>query len=86
MKLDNRIKELIAVGASVTANCQPCLEYHVGAAREAGAEEQEVAQAIEVAKAVRKDAASKFDKFVSSLSQAALSGTSASAEACGCGS
>lgn len=85
MKLDDRIKDLIAVGASVTANCQPCLEYHVGAAYEAGAEEQEVAQAIEVAKTVRKGAASKFDKFASSLSQAALLGTSASEEACGCG-
>ncbi len=36
MSLENRIKELIAIGASVTANCQPCLEYHVGKAKEAG--------------------------------------------------
>lgn len=86
MKLDDQVKELIAVGASVTANCQPCLEYHVGAACKAGAKEQEIAQAIEVAKTVRKGAASKFDKFASSLSQAALSGTSVSEEECGCGS
>ena len=25
--MDDRIKELIAIGASITANCQPCLEY-----------------------------------------------------------
>ena len=86
MKLDYRIKELVAVGASVTANCQPCLEYHVGAAREAGAEEDEIAQAIEVAKMVRKGAVSKFDKFASSLGRAALSAGSASEGACGCSS
>ncbi|MEK7449520.1 MAG: carboxymuconolactone decarboxylase family protein [Planctomycetota bacterium] len=29
MKIDNRVRKLIAIGASVTANCQPCLNYHV---------------------------------------------------------
>ena len=29
MKLDERILRLIAVGASVSANCQPCLEVNV---------------------------------------------------------
>lgn len=52
MTLDNRIKELIAVGASVTANCQPCLEYHVGEALEKGADGQEIAEAVEVGKMV----------------------------------
>jgi alkylhydroperoxidase/carboxymuconolactone decarboxylase family protein YurZ len=27
--MDERIKELIAIGASVGAHCQPCLTYHV---------------------------------------------------------
>ena len=27
--LDERTKELIAIGASVCAHCQPCLTYHV---------------------------------------------------------
>ena len=34
MKLDNRMKELIAVGASIAVNCQSCLEYHAGKALE----------------------------------------------------
>ena len=86
MKLDDRIKELIAVSTSVTANCQPCLKYHIGAAHEAGADEKEIAQTIKVAKTVRKGAASKFDRFASSLSQVAHSDTSISEEACGCSS
>ena len=27
--MDERTKELIAIGASVGAHCQPCLTYHV---------------------------------------------------------
>jgi alkylhydroperoxidase/carboxymuconolactone decarboxylase family protein YurZ len=30
MKLDYRIRELIAAGSSVGANCHSCLEYHFG--------------------------------------------------------
>jgi AhpD family alkylhydroperoxidase len=63
MKLDDRIKELIAVGASVTANCyKPCLEYHAGKARESGASEEEIAEAVNVGKEVRKGASGSFDK------------------------
>lgn len=31
--LDEKTKELIAIGAAITANCQPCLEYHTVEAR-----------------------------------------------------
>ena len=52
--MDNKIKELIAIGASVTANCQPCLKYHVSKAKENGAGEQEIKDAIATGKMVRK--------------------------------
>jgi AhpD family alkylhydroperoxidase len=67
VSLDNRILELIAVGASVAANCQPCLEYNVDKAREFGADGQEIAEAIEVGKRVRQGAAAKLDKLALSL-------------------
>lgn len=70
MAIDDRIKELVAVGASVTANCQPCLEYHSGKAREFGAEADEIAAAIEVGKQVRKGAAGKMDAFAANLKSA----------------
>jgi len=85
MKLDSRIKELIAIGASVTANCQPCLQYHVDKALEGGANESEITEAVEVGKMVRKGAASKMDKFASSLNVAVPSGISESKEGCECG-
>ena len=65
--MDNRTKELIAVGASVTANCKPCLEYHVRKARENDASDQEIMEAIGVAKTVRKGAAGKMDEAVSTV-------------------
>ena len=69
MDLDSRTKELIAVGASITANCQPCLQYHTNKAREFGADAGEVAVAIEIGKQVRKGASAKMDQFSSSLKE-----------------
>jgi len=65
--MDIRIKELIAIGASVTANCQPCFKYHVDKAKESGADEQEITEAIAVAKMVQKGAESQMEELVSSV-------------------
>lgn len=84
--MDNRIKELIAVGASVTANCQPCFQYHIGKAKEHGADEQEISEAILAAKMVRKGAMSKMDQFIASAAGDAEVAPGASEKGCGCGS
>jgi len=65
--MDVRIEELIAIGASITANCKPCLKYHVAKAKESGAAEQEIACAIEVGKRVRKGAVSQMDELTSTV-------------------
>lgn len=66
---DARFRELIAVGASVAANCHPCVTYHIGKAREMKADEAEIQQAIEVGKMVRKGAASQMDDLLTDLSK-----------------
>jgi AhpD family alkylhydroperoxidase len=86
MKLDCRILRLIAVGASITANCQPCLQTNVTEALKEGADKQEIAEAIEVGKRVRQGAASKMDKFASNLNQAIPLTATLSTEGCGCNS
>ena len=63
MGLSEKIKELVAVGASITANCQPCLQYHANKAAESGADAEEIAAAIEMGKRVRKGAAAKMDEY-----------------------
>ena len=63
--IDDKVKELIAIGASVSANCHPCIQYHVDKARELAIDEDEIRQAIEVGQMVRKGAAGEMDKLIS---------------------
>ena len=56
MLLEKRDKELAAIGASIGANCRPCIEYHLGAAREAGLSAAELDDAVATAHAVRREA------------------------------
>lgn len=65
--MDEKVKKLIAVGASVGANCHPCLEYHVGKALEFGIEKNEIREAVNVAKKVRGGATASMDKLALSL-------------------
>lgn len=86
MKLDNRTIRLIAVGASITANCQSCLEANVKKALENGADEGEIAEAIEIGNMVRRGAASKMDKFASGLNFAIPAPANGLEGGCGCNS
>ncbi len=66
--LDGNIKELIAIGASVSANCHPCIKYHIAKARAMKIDEAEIQQAVEVGKMVRKGAAGQMDELLKELS------------------
>ncbi len=65
--LDGNIKELIAIGASVSANFHPCIKYHIAKAREMKINEAEIQQAVEVGKMVRKGAAGQMDELLKEL-------------------
>jgi AhpD family alkylhydroperoxidase len=78
--LDERTKELVAVGASITANCQPCLEYHTAKARELGAATEDILAAIDIGKQVRRGAAAKMDRFAAEH----VAGEAVSEPAAGC--
>ena len=84
MKFDEKTIRLIAVGGSVAANCQACLLTNAAKAREGGADEQEIAEAIEIGKVVRKGAASKMDKYVANLQDIVAAALSFSNSECGC--
>jgi AhpD family alkylhydroperoxidase len=85
MKLDEQTLRLIAIGASITANCQPCLQTNVTKALECGVDEQEIVEAIEVGKRVRKGAATKMDEFAMSLNHPALASGGVAISRCDCG-
>jgi AhpD family alkylhydroperoxidase len=78
------MRQLIAVGASVGANCHPCLEYNVGKAMEMSIDRDEIMMAIDVAKAVRKGAASSMDKLALNLVHGKLPVTLSGTQECSC--
>src|SRR6266536_3337119 len=57
MALDQKDKELAAIGASIGTGCLPCIEHHIPAGRDAGLTEPELARAAGVADATHRIAA-----------------------------
>ena len=67
MELDENTIELIALGAAIAANCQPCLKHHLNQARRLGVGDDEINQAIRVGKMVRNGAASQMNQLLSNV-------------------
>ena len=65
--MEDKLKRLITVAASVGANCHPCLEYHIGKALEYGISKSEIMEAVDVAKAVRGGATASMDALALKL-------------------
>ena len=86
MKLDERTLRLIAVGASIAANCQSCLQTNLSEARACGALEAEIEEAIWVGRKIRSGAAAKMDKFAEGLRPEVIQTAGAAKDGCGCGS
>ncbi len=53
MQLEQRDKELAAIGSAIGCNCRPCVEHHIPKGRYAGLSEAELAEAVATARAVR---------------------------------
>ena len=80
--LDPATIELIALGASVAAHCQPCLTYHLEQARAAGLNAEQIAAAIRIGQMVAKGADSAMRSTIASaLGQGA---DASAAESGGC--
>jgi AhpD family alkylhydroperoxidase len=52
-----RTKELIAIAVAMTTQCPYCIEIHVDKAKKAGCTQEEIAEAVMVAAALRAGAA-----------------------------
>jgi len=46
--ISKKAKELIAIGISVTINCESCMQWHIEQAANSGATKREVLEAVEV--------------------------------------
>ncbi len=47
------VKELVAIGAAIASNCEPCFKYHFNAARKLGVSNDDILLAVELAQAVK---------------------------------
>jgi AhpD family alkylhydroperoxidase len=83
--MDERTKELIAVGTSIAVHCQPCLSFHVGKARELGIDEESINEAIAVGKTVERGAMDAIKKHSMDILNVNLKDGKATAPSCHCG-
>jgi AhpD family alkylhydroperoxidase len=67
--LDKKVKELIAIGASVSCNCHPCVKFHLEKAEKLGIEPKDIKEALKVGITVRSGAAGQMDELISKVSE-----------------
>jgi len=84
MQLEEKILYLIAVGASVGADCQRCLKASIALALQAGATEREVEEARAVGKKIQRSAAGRESR-TDGLHEESPSANKGSAACCGAG-
>ena len=63
------VKELVAIGAAIGSNCEPCFKYHYNEARKRGVSKEDMRLAVEMAAAVKESPARSIlelaDKYLS---------------------
>jgi AhpD family alkylhydroperoxidase len=60
--MDERRKELVAMGAAAAANCHPCMDHHLAKCDDLGIDREEVAAAVEVGLMVNRGAENAIRK------------------------
>ena len=65
--MDAKIKELIAIGASIGANCLPCLEWHYKKCIELGVEHKDIKIAVEIGKKVKERPSAEISELADKL-------------------
>ncbi len=51
--MSDAVRELVAVGAAIACNCEPCFKFHYDKARKLGVTKQDMLQAVQVARMVK---------------------------------
>lgn len=52
-----QVQELVAIGAAIAANCEPCFRYHFDKARKLGVSKEDMARAVTTAQMVKESPA-----------------------------
>lgn len=62
--LNKKTKELMALAVSIVTKCEPCMEWHLDQALQAGASDDEVYETIDVAIEMGGGPAQAYSRFV----------------------
>lgn len=67
--MDAKTKELIAIGASVSANCHPCIKFHLNKAKKLEIPAEDIKAALDTGVMVRGGAAGQMDELLEEMSE-----------------
>jgi AhpD family alkylhydroperoxidase len=80
------VTELVAIGAAIAANCEPCFRHHFEAAHKLGVSREDIRESVNVALAVQaaphRKVMETVDRYLATTGPE-VAGTNAT---CGCGS
>ena len=79
------VKELVAIGAAIAANCEPCLKYHYRQAQLLGVSKADIASAVTMAASVKDSPHQSILRLADRLTGAGLSDPAAAAADPCCG-
>ena len=79
------VNELVAIGAAIAANCEPCLKYHTRAAQRLGVSKAGMASAVKMAAKVKDSPHQAILRLADKLTGTNLSNPAAASDPC-CGS
>ena len=80
--LNQRERELVALGAALGSNCVPCIEYHIPEARKAGLTDSQISEAVRLADKVRQVPARKVLNAAMQMLPEAPGGVHAAGSGC----
>ena len=84
--LTEAVTELVAVGAAIAANCEPCFRHHFDSAQKLGVSREDLREAVNVALAVQATPHRKVMETVDRYLALTNQETTATSGTCGCGS
>jgi AhpD family alkylhydroperoxidase len=82
----NAVKELVAIGAAIAANCEPCFKHHYNEARKLGVSREDMILAVNLGQSIKENPARAVRALaVKALGEAAGVTAEPRREAGGCG-
>lgn len=77
-----QVAELVAIGAAIAANCEPCFKYHYDQARKLGVADLDMRYAVDLAQKVKDTPARNMLSLAGRYLGAATADTQAAANLC----